>query len=174
MSSVVHTFLSCCFGKLVEINVTGFSVLHSSGGTSHSCTSQALSIHYEMIFIYDALQCSQKATLAMLESVGGDPRVVGVYRLKKWNENETLGSLHNVCVVERKNTLVTLQTSRAWCHKSDPITGGRRWMFAPDSWKESKRKHTVNLSTTRLNCKGWLLASSRLLPANNCFLRKES
>ena len=27
-----------------------------------------------MIFIYDALQCSQKATLAMLESVGGDPQ----------------------------------------------------------------------------------------------------
>ena len=101
------------------------------------------------------------------------PRVVSVYRLNKWNENESPGSLHNVCVLERKNTLVALQTSRAWCHKSGPITGSRRWMSAANSWKESKRKYTVNLATTRLNYKRWLLASSRLLPANNCFPRKE-
>lgn len=68
-------------GNLVEIDVTGFSVWPSSGGASRSCTSHALSIRYETLLIYDALQCSQNAALAMLESAGGDPRVAGVYRL---------------------------------------------------------------------------------------------
>lgn len=68
---------------------------------------------------------------------------------------------------------IKLQPFRAWCHKSDPIKESGRWMFAPGSWKESKRKHTVNLSTACLNCKRWLSAPRRLLPMSNFFLRKK-
>lgn len=67
--NIVHTYLACCFGNLMKINViVSNSVLHSGGRTSHSCMSQALSVHYGRMFIYDALQPSQNATLALLVS----------------------------------------------------------------------------------------------------------
>ena len=96
------------------------------------------------------------------ECFRGIARVPGRRRLPKEvasstdlkNKNETLESLHNVCA--REKTPIKRQSFRAWCHKSDSIKGSRRWMLAPGSWKESKRKYIVNLSTVCLNCKRWL------------------
>lgn len=64
--NIVHTYLACCFGNLMKINViVSNSMLHSAGKTSHSCISQALRVHHGRMFIYDALQSSQNATLAL-------------------------------------------------------------------------------------------------------------
>jgi hypothetical protein len=47
-------------------------------------------------------------------------------------------------------------------------------MFAPGSWKESKRKYIINLPTACLNCKRCLSASPRLVPMSNSFPTKTS
>lgn len=58
--------------------------LHSTGKTSHSCTSQALSVRYGRMFIYDVLHRGQNAVLALSESLGeGDSKAVGFHRLNK-------------------------------------------------------------------------------------------
>ena len=102
----------------------------------------------------------------------GDLKAVAFTDLK----NKIKMKSHSLCIIyvcERENTPIKLQPFRTWCHKSAPIKGNRRWMFALGSWKESKRKYIVNLSAACLNCKRWFSASHRLLPMNNFFPRKK-